>query len=304
MDDAFWAVQNEAARALGTMRTSAARDALLECVKVKHPKARRGVVAALGQFRHDERAAAALESVLRKGDASYYVEAAAAQALGQTRSPRAFDVLSEVAMSKDSQSDVIRAQALAGLCELKDERALPIAIEWTRPGRSNPVRGAATFALGRVGQLSDRAKDTAFDRLVELLPDEWLRVRLNAIAALAELKDTKAIAELERTRDRDLDGRVIRAAREAVRRIGEGADKGEEVRRLRDDLDKLAEENRSLKDRIEKLEAGTNGTAPRPGARKKTPAKKPTKAATRKPAPRRQPTRTPARRVAAARSRR
>jgi aminopeptidase N len=304
LDDAFWAVQNEAARALGTMRTSGARDALLECVKVKHPKARRGVVAALGQFRHDERAAAALEAVLRKGDASYYVEAAAAQALGQTRAPRAFDVLAEVAMAKESQSDVIRSQALAGLCELKDERALPIAIEWTRQGRSNPVRGAATFALGRIGQLSDRAKDTAFDRLIELLPDEWLRVRLNAIAALAELKDTKAIAELERTRDRDLDGRVIRAAREAIRRIGEGADKGEEVRRLRDDLDKLAEENRSLKDRVEKLEAGTNGTAPKPGARKKAPSRKPAKVAARKPAPRRQPARRPARRVAAARSRR
>ena len=309
LNDAFWAVQNEAARALGTVRTTTARDALLDCLKVKHPKARRGVVAALGQFRHDEQAAAALEQVLRKGDASYYVEAAAAHALGQTRSPRAFDVLAEVAMAKDSQADVIRAQALSGLCELRDERALPVAVEWTRRGRSNPVRGAAAFALGRIGQLSDHAKDDAFDRLVELLPDEWLRVRLNAIAALAELKDTKAIAELERTRDRDLDGRVIRAAREAVRRISEGADKGEEVRRLREDLDKLSEESRSLKDRVEKLEASPNGTTPKPSATKKAPPKKPAaRTAAKKlakPAARRSPARRkPARRIAAARSRR
>src|SRR6185437_1913239 len=119
-----------------------------------------------------------------------------------------------------------------GLTELKDERALPIAIEWTRLGKSNPVRGVATSVLGRLGQLSDRAKSDAYDRLVELLQDEWLRVRLNAIAALAELKDAKAVAELERTRSRDLDGRVIRAAREAVRRIRDGADKGEEVKKL------------------------------------------------------------------------
>src|SRR5439155_6529040 len=83
LGDAFWGVQNEAARALGTMKTSNARDALLTCLKVKHPKARRGVVGALGQFR-DERAAEALESIVRKGDASYYVEAAAALSLGQT----------------------------------------------------------------------------------------------------------------------------------------------------------------------------------------------------------------------------
>ncbi len=264
--DTFWAVQNEAARALGGVRTTAARDALLSLLKVRHPKARRGVIAALGQFRHDETAAAALEQVLRKGDASYYAEAAAAQALGQTRAPKAFDVLTKVAMAKESQTDVIRGAALAGLADLKDERAIPIAIEWTRRGKSNPVRGAAAFALGRMGTLSDRAKDLAYDRLVELLPDAWLRVRLNAVAGLAEIKDTRAIAELNRTRDRDLDGRVIRAAREAARRISEGADKGEEVRRLREDLEKLGEDNRALKDRIEKLEARFGGPKPRRAA--------------------------------------
>ncbi len=165
------------------MRTAAARDALLACVKVRHPKARRGVVGALGHFRHDEEAAAALEKLLRAGDASYYVEAAAANALGQTRAPGAFKVLTDVAMKKDSLNDAIRTGALTGLGELRDERALPIALEWTRRGKSNPVRGVATLMLGRIGRLSDRAKDDAYDRLVELLQDEWLRVRLNAIAA-------------------------------------------------------------------------------------------------------------------------
>ena len=261
LTDAFWGVQAEAARALGTMRTAAARDALLACVKVRHPKARRGVVAALGHFRHDEEAAAALEKLLRAGDASYYVEAAAANALGQTRAPGAFKVLTDVAMKKDSLNDAIRTGALTGLGELRDERALPIALEWTRRGKSNPVRGVATLMLGRLGRLSDRAKDDAYDRLVELLQDEWLRVRLNAIAALVELKEPRAIAELERTRDRELDGRVIRSAREAVIRLREGADKGDEIKKLRDEMDKLSEDNRALKDRLDKLEA-TNGAKP------------------------------------------
>ena len=59
-------------------------------------------------------------------------------------------------MKKESLNDVIRADALTGLAELKDERALPIAIEWTQRGKSNPVRGAATAQLGRLGQLSDQ----------------------------------------------------------------------------------------------------------------------------------------------------
>ncbi len=289
LHDAFWAVQNEAARALGGMRSEIARDALLGCLKVRHPKARRGVVAALGQFREDDAAAAALEGMLRKGDASYHVEAMAAQALGQTRAPRAFDVLSKVAMAKESQNDVIRAQALAGLTELKDERALPIAIEWTKRGKSNPVRGAAAFALGKLGQINDQTKEKAYDCLVPLLSDEWLRVRLNAIAALVELKLPKAVAELERTRVRDLDGRVVRAAREAIVRIREGADKGDEVKKLREDLEKLQEDNRSLKDRLDKLESRANGAKAAP---------KKAAAAAKAPAKRR------AVRVAAARSRR
>ena len=289
LHDKFWAVQFEAARALGGMRSEIARDALLACVNVKHPKARRGVVGALGQFREDVAAAAALEGIVRKGDASYYVEAVAAQALGQTRAPKAFDVLSKVVMAKESQNDVLRAQALSGLTELKDDRALPIAIEWTKIGKSNPVRGAATLALGKLGQINDQAKDKAYDRLVVLLSDEWLRVRLNAIAALAELKLPKSIAELERTRSRDLDGRVIRAAREAIARIREGADKGDEVKKLREDLEKLQEDNRGLKDRLDKLES--RGGSAKSAAKKPTPAK-PKASAKRRPV-----------RVAAARSR-
>ncbi|MEX2246276.1 MAG: M1 family aminopeptidase [Dehalococcoidia bacterium] len=278
--DTFWGVQLEAARALGTMKSSIARDALLACVKVRHPKARRGVMSALGQFR-DEEAASALEGVVRNGDASYYVEAAAAHALGSTRSGRAFKALADVAMKKESQNDVIRAGALQGLTELKDERALPIALAWTQRGKSNPVRGVATASLGRLARINDTVKDRAYDRLVELLHDEWLRVRLNACAALAEMKETKAIAELDRVVARDLDGRVIRAAREAMVRIRQGADKGEEVRKLREDLDRVLEENRGLRDRLDKIEAkvggGTraraNGAKPTPLPKRRVPAK-------------------------------
>jgi aminopeptidase N len=303
LKDKFWGVQAEAARALGTMRSEIALKALLACTNVRHPKARRGVMAALGQFR-DDRAADALIAVLRKGDASYYVEGAAAQALGQTRSAKAFDVLSKVAMKKESMNDVIRSSALLGFTELKDERALPTAIEWTKRGKSNPVRGVAASALGKLGLLSDKAREQAYDRLVELLPDEWLRVRLNAVAGLAELKEMKAVGELNRTVDRDLDGRVIRAAREAIVRLREGADKGEEIKKLREDFDKLSEENRALRDRLDKLEA--NGAKPAAkrarGTRAGRAAKKPKARVSVRPSAN---GRAPARRkIAAARSRR
>ncbi|MCH7699973.1 MAG: HEAT repeat domain-containing protein, partial [Chloroflexi bacterium] len=81
--DSFWAVQGAAARALGAAATPEALAALLDCVDVAHPRARRGVVAALGNFRDDvngrgAEAAKALERVLLDGDRSYFVEAEAA----------------------------------------------------------------------------------------------------------------------------------------------------------------------------------------------------------------------------------
>lgn len=255
--DAFWGVQAEAARALGSLRSEAARDALLDCLSVEHLKARRGVVAALAEFLHDETAAAALERIIRDGDPSYYVEAEACRSLGKTKSSRAFEVL-VFALGKESHAEVIRAQALAGLADLKDERALAVALEWTTYGRPSIARAAATAALGELGE----DKDEAFERLVELLDDPWLRVRGNAVNSLRALKNAKAIPHLERRAERELDARVVRLAREAVIALREGKDRAEELRKLRSDLDRLLEENRALRDRLDRLEAKLSPPSP------------------------------------------
>ena len=78
LHDKFFAVQARAARALGSIGSEAALEALLACTSVANSRARRGVFAALGEFRDEAplqrgaKAAAALEAVLKKGDKSYY----------------------------------------------------------------------------------------------------------------------------------------------------------------------------------------------------------------------------------------
>jgi aminopeptidase N len=256
-EDGFWAVQAEAARALGTIRSNAALEELLASVSVTHPKARRGVVRALGEFR-DERAAEALERVLNEGDASYYVEAAAAAAIGKTRSQRAFPAL-ERSLTKDSMNDVIRGGVFDGFAELKDERAVTIATDWSRYGKPANARGAATSALGRLGELlPDHRKEDVVDHLIDLLDDSWFRSQQSAIGALQSLKASKAVPHLERTAQRALDGRVVRSARLAAQSIRGAGDKGDEVKKLREEVDKLTDENRGLKDRHDKLETRLN----------------------------------------------
>ena len=257
--EGFWGVQAEAAKALGSIRSDAALEALIAAVDVTQPKARRAVIRALGEFR-DERAAEVLERVIDDGDPSYYVEASAAAAIGKTRSPRAFAAL-ERSLEKDSYNDVIRAAAFDGFSELKDERALPIAIEWSRYGRPANVRGAAAATLGTLGEIvPEHRKEETIDHLITLLDDSWFRTQMSAINALKALHASKAISHLERAAQTALDGRTIRSARLAVQAIKQGTNKGDEVKNLRKELDKLVDENRGLRDRLDKLESRVSST--------------------------------------------
>jgi aminopeptidase N len=255
LEDPFWGVQAESAKALGKVRSKAALEALVECLTVSHPKARRGVVRGLGEFR-DEAAAEALLPVLGR-DESYYVEAEAAKSLGKTRSPRAFEAL-ERALAKDSHNEVIRYMAFEGLGELRDERAVPLCIDWTRYGRPPRARQGAVLALGKLAEAlgpASAAGQRIFDRLVELLNDPWLQVRLQAVISLQDIGEAKAVPHLEALVSRELDGRIVRRAREAALRLREGRQRSDEVRRLREDVEKLQQDNRELRDRVDRVEA-------------------------------------------------
>jgi aminopeptidase N len=247
-----WFVIVEIAKALGEIRGDAARDALVDALgAVKHPKARRGIVEALGEFR-DECAAGALLEVAA-GDVSYVVEGEAAKSLGKTRSARAFDAILHT-IERKSQNDVIQQKALEGLAELRDERAIAVCERFARYGAPALARAQAVLALGRLGKEFPDRRSHVRDALERLLDDPFFRARNAAPKALETLGDAAAIPALERARARDLDGRVRRRAADAIRKLEKGKAREEEVKHLRDDLDKMKDENRALRDRLEKVE--------------------------------------------------
>ena len=247
LNDPFWGVQASAARALGTIKSETAMNALIACTEVPHPRARRAVMTNLGEFKEEASFNALLPFL--EHDESYFVEAEAAKAIVRTERPEAFEVVSRV-LGRESFNDVITVQAFSGLGELKDERAIPLAKEWSAYGKPFRVREAALSCLGKLGD----GKRDMVDFLTDYLDDPWLRARSSAISALQELKDDKAIPALSRRISMELDGRVVRRCREAIAAIREGKDRGDDVKKLREDLGKLQEENRKLKDRLERLE--------------------------------------------------
>ena len=252
VNDTAWPAQAEVAAALGTIHANSAMAALLDgLAKVEHPKVRRAIVTALGEFK-DDAAAAALQKVL-EGDKTDLIEGAAAAALGKTRTGRAFDAL-QAALPRESFNNVRRIGVFGGLVELKDERAIALALEWIAVGKPTRARAAAINALGALGKLTEgKQKDEVVDRLVRLFDENDFTVRLNAINALKKLGEASALPALQRVIDTALEGREVRLAREAIDAL-RAKEPSEEVKRLRQDLDRVLSENRDLRDRVESLE--------------------------------------------------
>ena len=263
-------VRAEVAKALGEMKSDAAREALLAAAGAQPSRVRRAVATALGEFR-DGGAARALQRYLSgRGDESYYVQAAAAAALGKTLQPGAYAALRRV-LGRSSHNDAITAAALGGLASLRDLRAIDQLIEYTEWGRHQNARRAAVEALGRLAPLANEpVRLRVRERLERLLDDRWLRVQLAAVTALTALKETRSVPALRALADGALDGRLKRSARVAARTLSEGADKGDEVKKLQHEMERLQQANQALKDRLAKVESAVDGsTGPARGRRRR-----------------------------------
>lgn len=252
----FWGVQVQIAAALGETRTPVAREALLAALALPNTRARRAVVAALANFKHDQAVADAIWQRFTDGDASYYVEAEAAHAQGVLKTASAFEHI-VAALDRPSWNDVLQMHALSGLGELRDPRAVPVALEWSMYGKGLWARQGAVLALGKLATLSDHRHEIV-DHLSTLLSDPLLRVREYAAQALGRIGDPSAIPALQRAAERDRDGRMIRLSREAIVAIKASTSRSDELVALRSDVDRLIEENRKLRDRVDVLSEQPN----------------------------------------------
>jgi aminopeptidase N len=244
----FWGVRVAAAAALGKARSAVARDALVRGLKVDHPKVRRAAASALGDWRDDAVAAAALRRLLEAGDASYLVESETARSLGRVRAQGALELLGRVYDQRPGWNEVVRSGCLAGMAALKDAKAIDRVRAATAPGGHNSLRSTAVGALGRLADAKDAPRADIAEDLSRFVDDPWLRVRLVACQALADLREDRGLGALDRAAAADLDGRVRRLATECARRIREGRDRGDEVKALRDELERLRDDVRRLKD--------------------------------------------------------
>ncbi|MGD0472254.1 MAG: M1 family aminopeptidase [Candidatus Velthaea sp.] len=247
--DPFWAVAAEVAIVLGELRSPAGRDALLANRQHPHPKVRRAIAEALGNYRDAGVASALLEL---SADASYFVVAAAYEALGKTHDPRAFDALS-TALGGVSWNETIEAGAARGLAESADERAFAVLLEALDSRRGEGLRRAAVKAIARLGALVDGVRTRAVAALEKMLSDPSYIVRVSVYAACEMLADPRLLPALDRLAFAENDGRLRRDAAEAALRIREAQKIPREVAALRAELDDLRVEARTLRERLDAL---------------------------------------------------
>ena len=212
LKEKFWGLQAEIASALGTIKTDAAFSELASGLKIKNKRARRAVVRALGEFQ-SKRAADAVKPLLWDKD-SYLVPMEAARAIGKTRDPKVLPELKKL-FRFDSWKDSLRTGAILGIANLQTPEAVKILVERTKYGHHNWSRMYAALALGEIG----KGNEEAFQCLLKLVDDPFILLQVNAIESLGEIGDERAAPKLEKILKEVREGRVLRAAEGALRKI-------------------------------------------------------------------------------------
>ena len=262
----FWAARVAIGEALARRKSERALRALTAALDdMTDPKARRGIVTALGTMRSPghaalaEQAAIPLQALVEQGDRSYFVEAAAAAALGRLRVPGAFECLA-AHVDTPSWNESIRGGIFTGLGELGDARGADVLIEWmtdaTRPMDARAAAAAGLRTLAGTKQIDPGPVQTRIvEALIAALDDPWELVVSQAIQALSQWGDARARAPLRRLIGRSLDERLVRSARVAILVLSRRDSRERELRQLRNDVDEAREENRQLRERLQNIEA-------------------------------------------------
>jgi aminopeptidase N len=253
--DPFWGVRKEAALALGKITSQKAFFGLLDALRdEKDSRVRGGIASALGNWRTEQ--AFVTLSNLAFDDTHEFVQKSAAEALGKTKSPKAYDALIKL-LEKPSWRDQLRSGAFRGLKNLGDDRAVDVIMEGSRYGSPKWARPFGASALGSLG-LNRKDVDSF---LVDLLKDPFPSVRYKAMEAIEERNQTSAVSDIDMLAHQTVDGHLKFAAHLTAKRLRKGEKEKEEVKNMRESIEKLVKENGELKDRMEVLEERLNGAS-------------------------------------------
>ena len=189
----FWGVRSELVAALGGQNADAARTVLRDATNDADARVRASAVGALAKSKDDSLAGVYLAHL---NDQSYGVVRASASALGETKSPQAYDALVKL-IDAPSWRDQVRASALQGLAALGDKRALELGFRYTAGGNDPQVRAAAITLLAAVGRDDPRTFPLVSEAFMQSVDTLNFPIGNAAGEALVKLGDPRGIEVIE-----------------------------------------------------------------------------------------------------------
>ncbi|MBD8880768.1 M1 family metallopeptidase [Rhodanobacter sp. 7MK24] len=218
-NDAFYGVRIEAASSLGQSHAEQAKRALLSALGQDNSQVRTAVVGAMGHFLGDPGVRQALLKAMRD-DPSYAVQAAAAEQIGRSGSPRAFDALRAVLAS--TRDINVTIGALNGLAAMKTPQATHVVFTYAKPGPPKRVRLVALTHLQTLKDSLPPDDRQAVTQLVgDAIEDSFLEIHEIGV----QLVGTFGLRQFRPEVERDARRAVIMDDRVDAQHVLEGLDK-------------------------------------------------------------------------------
>jgi aminopeptidase N len=251
-------VRQECLNALGELRGSYARDALLTLwSQIPSPRLRRVLAGALAKFRGDalvaERLVAFADAlIVERG--SLLTAGACLAARGAVEVHGATAIL-RGRLHRPSWQQRLRQQVVRGLGDSGEAAAIDDVLPLAADVREiEGVRAAACVAVGRLGGLHVLARPRIRLVLERLLDDEAMQVRAAAAKALAMLGDPAGKSAIAARLEREALGNIRRVLRENLETLGQTAAITTATAELTKRIDTLDSERKKLEQRLEALE--------------------------------------------------
>ncbi|KAF0244507.1 MAG: aminopeptidase [Planctomycetota bacterium] len=249
--ETFRGVRQEIAGVLGKMGTDNALAVLFASARDADPRVRGAVADALGSFQ-DEKAAAKLVELSR--DRFPQVASAALRNLGKTKSKKALAALTS-GLKRDAHNDMLRVAAFTGLKELKDQKAVPLALKSGKAPATVFARNAANTCLaGMYAEIEKEKKGPVRDHFTAALRDPAHQIRRGAMENLGQVDDPKIATALEEAVEREPLNIIARVGRQSLKKMKDKAAAKSDLREMKKEMEAMREENRQLVNRLSKIE--------------------------------------------------
>lgn len=250
--DSFYGVRIEAARALRSIHSDEALDALIASTKQKDARVRLQVIEDIGGFYEDRARDAALHTL--EDEKNPGVVSAALRDLGGYAGPQVREALVKF-LDSDSYRNELGDVAISGLRSEDDPAEVPVLLKrLSEHGATFTSRGFGR-GLETLGYLdrNEEKRDEVRAFITKQLQDPRKNVQQASIRSLATLGDPKAIPVLEKLASASKGSPERDAAEKAVAQLRAGRKPIDDFKNLRQEVLDLEKANRDLQRQMGEL---------------------------------------------------